>query len=77
MMAGMAGRYAAALFELAKDQRQIETVEADVKAFQALLGESEDLRRGESMSGGHVGTHLAPLARQQGAEGLEDVAHGV
>ena len=45
MMAGMAGRYAAALFELAKDQRQIETVEADVKAFQAMLDESEDLRR--------------------------------
>ena len=45
MMAGMAGRYAAALFELAKDQRQIETVEGDVKAFQALLDSSEDLRR--------------------------------
>ena len=45
MMAGMAGRYAAALFELAKDQRQIETVEADVKTFQAMLDSSEDLRR--------------------------------
>ena len=44
MMAGMAGRYAAGLFELAKDQRQIETVEADVKAFQAMLDQSEDLR---------------------------------
>ena len=45
MMAGMAGRYAAALFELAKDQRQIERVEADVKTFQAMLDSSEDLRR--------------------------------
>jgi F-type H+-transporting ATPase subunit delta len=45
MMAGMAGRYAAALFELAKDQRQIETVEADVKTFQSMLDASEDLRR--------------------------------
>jgi F-type H+-transporting ATPase subunit delta len=45
MMAGMAGRYAAALFELAKDQRQIETVEADVRTFQAMLDSSEDLRR--------------------------------
>jgi F-type H+-transporting ATPase subunit delta len=45
MMAGMAGRYAAALFELAKDQQQIERVEADVKAFQALLDGSDDLRR--------------------------------
>jgi F-type H+-transporting ATPase subunit delta len=45
MMAGMAGRYAAALFELAKDQRQIEAVEADIKTFQELLDSSEDLRR--------------------------------
>jgi F-type H+-transporting ATPase subunit delta len=45
MMAGMAGRYAAALFELAKDQKQLETVEADVKSFQAMLASSEDLRR--------------------------------
>jgi F-type H+-transporting ATPase subunit delta len=45
MMAGMAGRYAAALFELAKDQQQVETVEADVKAFQSLLDGSDDLRR--------------------------------
>lgn len=41
----MAGRYAAALFELAKDQRQIERVEADIKAFQAMLDSSDDLRR--------------------------------
>ena len=45
MMAGMAGRYAAALFELAKDQRQVEVVEADVKSFQAMLDSSADLRR--------------------------------
>jgi F-type H+-transporting ATPase subunit delta len=45
MMAGMAGRYAAALFELAKDQQQIERVEADVKAFQSMLDGSGDLRR--------------------------------
>jgi F-type H+-transporting ATPase subunit delta len=45
MMAGMAGRYAAALFELAKDQQQIERVEADVKAFQSMLDGSDDLRR--------------------------------
>ena len=39
------GRYAAALFELAKDQKQVERVEADVKAFQAMLDSSADLRR--------------------------------
>lgn len=45
MMASMAGRYAAALFDLAKDQRQLEQVEADVKSFQSMLASSEDLRR--------------------------------
>ncbi len=45
MMASMAGRYAAALFELAKDQRQLAEVERDAVAFQAMLDASEDLRR--------------------------------
>ena len=45
MMASMAGRYAAALFDLAKEERQLPQVEADLKAFQAMLDESADLRR--------------------------------
>jgi F-type H+-transporting ATPase subunit delta len=45
MMASMAGRYAAALFEIAKDEKQFAQVEKDVKAFQAMLDASEDLRR--------------------------------
>jgi F-type H+-transporting ATPase subunit delta len=45
MMASMAGRYAAALFDLAKDQRQTAEVERDVVAFQAMLDASDDLRR--------------------------------
>jgi F-type H+-transporting ATPase subunit delta len=45
MMASMAGRYAAALFELAKEERQLPQVEADLKAFQAMLDASGDLRR--------------------------------
>jgi F-type H+-transporting ATPase subunit delta len=45
MMASMAGRYAAALFELAKEERQLPQVEADLKAFRAMLDGSEDLRR--------------------------------
>lgn len=42
---GMAGRYASALFDLAKDAAQIKDVEANLGKFQALLDESEDLRR--------------------------------
>ncbi len=45
MMAGMAGRYAAALFEIAKDDKQLAQVESDVKTFQGMLDSSEDLRR--------------------------------
>ena len=45
IMAGMAGRYATALFELAKEQKQLEQVERDVASFQALLEGSPDLAR--------------------------------
>jgi F-type H+-transporting ATPase subunit delta len=45
MMASMAGRYAAALFDLAKEERQLPRLEADLAAFQAMLEESADLRR--------------------------------
>jgi F-type H+-transporting ATPase subunit delta len=45
MMASMAGRYAAALLDLAKEERQLPQVEADLKAFQSMLDASADLRR--------------------------------
>jgi F-type H+-transporting ATPase subunit delta len=45
MMASMAGRYAAALFELAKEQGQVAAVERDLATFQAMLDASADLRR--------------------------------
>jgi F-type H+-transporting ATPase subunit delta len=45
MMARMPGRYAAALFDLAKDQRQLDKVAADVATFQGMVVASEDLRR--------------------------------
>jgi F-type H+-transporting ATPase subunit delta len=44
MIASVAGRYAAALFELAKDQRQLEKVESDLASLQAMLDSSADLR---------------------------------
>ena len=42
---GVAGRYAAALFDLAKDNSKIADVEADLTKFQALLDMSDDLKR--------------------------------
>ena len=41
----MAGRYATALFELALEERAIDAVKADLDRFDALIGESADLRR--------------------------------
>jgi len=38
------GRYAQALFDLAKDQNQLAQVEADLRSLKAAIGESRDLR---------------------------------
>ena len=45
IVSGMAGRYANALFELAKDENKLDAVATDLGAFSGLLDESEDLRR--------------------------------
>ncbi len=45
MMASVPGRYASALFELAQEQSQLQPVENDLIALQAMVDESEDLRR--------------------------------
>ena len=45
ILASVAGRYASALFELAKDEGRLVEVEKDVVAFQGLVEASEDLHR--------------------------------
>ncbi|MFZ5789511.1 MAG: F0F1 ATP synthase subunit delta [Pseudomonadota bacterium] len=42
---GLAARYAAALFELADEKKQLDEVAKDLGELKAMLGESEDLRR--------------------------------
>ena len=44
-VSGVSGRYATALFELARDQKVVDEVKADLEKFEALLNESADLRR--------------------------------
>ncbi|BEV45452.1 F0F1 ATP synthase subunit delta [Afipia carboxidovorans] len=44
-VSGVAGRYATALFELARDQKSIDAVRADVDKFAALLADNPDLVR--------------------------------
>lgn len=69
----MPGRYASALFELAKDQGQIAQVESNLAGFQTMLDESADLRRlvksplykAEQQLAG-----LGPIMEQAGIGGL-------
>ena len=43
IVSGMAGRYATALFELARETNAIDAVKADLDRFDALVAESSDL----------------------------------
>ena len=45
MTSGVAGRYAAALFDLAREQGELDTVDTDLGKFQGLLDQSADLKR--------------------------------
>ena len=44
-VSGVSGRYATALFELARDEKSIDAVRADLDRFEALLNDSADLKR--------------------------------
>ena len=44
IQASLAGRYAIALFELARDEKQLENVGVSLATLRQALGESEDLR---------------------------------
>ena len=44
-VSGVSGRYATALFELARDERSIDQVKSDLDQFEAMLSESDDLKR--------------------------------
>jgi F-type H+-transporting ATPase subunit delta len=44
-VSGVSGRYATALFELARDEKSIDAVKADLDRFNLMLGESADLKR--------------------------------
>ena len=44
-VSGVSGRYATALFELARDEKSIDAVKADLDQFDAMLSESADLKR--------------------------------
>ena len=65
----MTGRYALALFELARDSDALEVVAADLEAFKAMLDGSADLRRlirSPVISREDQGKALAALAERAG-----------
>ena len=45
MVSGVAGRYASALFEVARDERPVHAVAGDLDRFDVLIRESPDLQR--------------------------------
>ncbi len=45
IVSGMAGRYATALYDLALEQRSLDSVKADLDRFDAMIEGSEDLNR--------------------------------
>ena len=44
-VSGVSGRYATALFDLAREERSIDAVRADLDRFEAMLADSADLKR--------------------------------
>jgi F-type H+-transporting ATPase subunit delta len=44
-VSGVSGRYATALFELARDEKAVDAVKADLDRFEAMLADSADLKR--------------------------------
>ena len=44
-VSGVSGRYATALFELARDQKSVDSVKVDLNRFDAMLADSADLKR--------------------------------
>jgi F-type H+-transporting ATPase subunit delta len=73
IVSGMAGRYATALFELARDERAIDAVRAHLDRFDALLAESKDfgrLVRSPVYSADEQRKALAAILDKAGIEGL-------
>jgi F-type H+-transporting ATPase subunit delta len=77
---GVAGRYALALFELARDGDALDAVAADLAAFKTMLDESADLRRlvrSPVISRDDQGKALAALSERAGFNALTGKFLGV
>jgi F-type H+-transporting ATPase subunit delta len=73
IVSGMAGRYATALFELARDERVIDAVKAGLDGFERLLDESPDLTRlvrSPAFSADQQAKALSAVLARAGIDGL-------
>jgi F-type H+-transporting ATPase subunit delta len=72
-VSGVSGRYATALFELARDEKSIDAVKADLDAFAAMLADSDDLKRlvrSPVFSAGTQSKALAAVLDKAGISGI-------
>ncbi|MEM9441702.1 MAG: F0F1 ATP synthase subunit delta [Pseudomonadota bacterium] len=70
---GLAGRYAGALFDLAKDQGSLDQIQVDLSSLKRLLAESADLTRlieSPAISRDDQVTALTAVAKTAGASDL-------
>ena len=73
IVTGMAGRYATALFDLAREAHATDAVRADLDRFDAMVAESADLRRlvrSPVFTAGEQGRALAAVLDKLGITGL-------
>jgi F-type H+-transporting ATPase subunit delta len=73
IVSGMAGRYATALFDLAREDGAVEAVATDLERFEALVAESRDLARlvrSPVFSAEQQGKALAAVLEAAGIGGL-------
>jgi F-type H+-transporting ATPase subunit delta len=73
LMAGVAARYAAALFDLAQEARAIDAVKTDLERFDALIAQTPDLDRlvrSPVFSSEDQLRALAPILERSGIGGL-------
>lgn len=72
-VSGVSGRYATALFELARDEKSIDAVKADLEKFEAMLADSTDLKRlvrSPVFSAGEQSRALAAVLDKVGISGV-------
>ncbi|MDB5581390.1 MAG: synthase subunit delta [Bradyrhizobium sp.] len=72
-VSGVSGRYATALFELARDEKSIDAVKADLEKFEAMLADSADLKRlvrSPVFSAGEQSRALAAVLEKAGISGV-------